>query len=193
MFFAGGARKKHPTPLYLEMVLINESFTVYWKEVRMAYKIGDKVIHWAYGLGEIINIEEKPIGNHPTRCYVLQTTDLTIWIPVNDTKQRSLRLPTPAEEFNSFIDILTGPSEKLLDDRNLRKDQLMAQIKDGQLASICQVVRDLTHFQHGAKLNDQEKNILERATKSLLSEWSCSLNVPFHQAQQTMTSLLQSK
>ena len=159
----------------------------------MTYLIGDKVIHWSYGLGEIIAIEEKPIGNRPTSCYVMQTADLTIWIPINELKQRSLRQPTPAEEFTDFIAILTGPSEKLQDDRNLRKDQLMAQIKDGQLSSICHVVRDLTNFQRSAKLNDQEKSILERATKSLLSEWVCSMGVPLHQAHQTMTSLLASK
>ena len=86
---------------------------------------------------------------------------------------------------------MTAPREKLNDDRNLRKDQLMAQIKDGQLDSICQVVRDLTYFQRVAKLNDQEKNILERATKSLLTEWTHSLGVPMQQARQAMANLLE--
>ena len=157
----------------------------------MTYKIGDWVVHWIYGLSEIINIDEKPIGGQNTRCYVIKTADLTVWVPINDLKQRSLRLPTPADEFSRYFAILTGPREKLNDDRNLRKDQLMAQIKDGQLDSICQVVRDLTHFQRVAKLNDQEKNILERATKSLLTEWTHSLGVPMQQARQAMANLLE--
>jgi RNA polymerase-interacting CarD/CdnL/TRCF family regulator len=51
-------------------------------------------------------------------------------------------------------------------------------------------VRDLTHFKRSKKLNDQENSILERATNSLLTEWSHSLEMPQHQAQQAMMSLL---
>ena len=66
----------------------------------------------------------------------------------------------------------------------------MTQMRDGQLASICKVVRDLTHFKRNGKLNDQEKYILERAEKSLLTEWTYSLGLPLSQAHQAMTSML---
>jgi RNA polymerase-interacting CarD/CdnL/TRCF family regulator len=156
----------------------------------MIFHVGDKVIHWIYGLGEVVNIEEKIIGGHPTNCYVVQTSDLTIWVPINDLQQRSLRMPTPPEEFERLFSILTSPNEMLVEDRALRKDQLMEKMKDGQLASICRVVRDLTHFQRSTKLNDQEKSILERAIKSLLTEWTYSLGVPLNQAHQAMMTLL---
>ena len=111
-------------------------------------------------------------------------------VPFNDLQQHSLRLPAPPEEFERLSVILTNPSETLLEDRVLRKDQLMTQMKDGQLASICRVVRDLTHFKHSKKLNDQEKSILERAINSLLTEWTYSLGMPLSQAHQAMTNLL---
>jgi RNA polymerase-interacting CarD/CdnL/TRCF family regulator len=157
----------------------------------MGFHIGDTVIHWTYGLGEIVLIEEKPIGGNLTNCYVVQTSDLTIWIPINDVQQGSLRLPAVPEEFKRLFTILTSPSEKLLEDRAMRKDQLMAQIKDGQLASICRVVRDLTQYKRNTKLNDQEKSILERAMNSLLTEWAYSLGMPLNQAHQAMTNLLE--
>ena len=156
----------------------------------MGFQIGDKVIHWTYGLGEIVLIEEKIIHGHLTNCYVVQISDLTIWIPIDDLGQNSLRVPTPPNDFDKLFAILTSPSEKLLEDRMLRKTQLMEQLKDGQLASICRVVRDLTHFQRSTKLNDQERSILERAIKSLLAEWTYSLGTPLNQAHQAMTSML---
>ena len=156
----------------------------------MNFQIGDTVIHWSYGLGEIADIEEKVIQDRLTKCYVLRTSDLTIWIPINDQPQQSLRMPTSPDEFTNLFEILSAPSEKLLEDRVQRKDQLMSQMKDGQLASICRVVRDLTHFKQHSKLNDQEKSILERAINSLLTEWTYSLGMPLSQAQQAMTSLL---
>jgi len=156
----------------------------------MGFQIGDKVIHSTFGLGEIVHIEEKIIQGLPTNCYVVRTTELMVWIPINDLQQHSLRVPTPPEEFERLSVILTNPSETLLEDRELRKNQLMTQMKDGQLASICRVVRDLTHFKHSKKLNDQEKSILERAINSLLTEWTYSLGMPLSQAHQAMTNLL---
>jgi len=157
----------------------------------MSFQIGDKVIHCVFGLGEISAIEEKPINGELTNCYVVKITDLTIWIPIDDLQQNSLRLPTPPDEFVKVLPILSSPNEILVDDRVLRKHQLIEQLRDGQLASICRVVRDLTHFQHNSKLNDQEKSILERAINTLLAEWSLSLGTPVNQAHQAMESMLQ--
>ncbi len=156
----------------------------------MGFHIGDKVIHCTYGLGEIVHIEEKNIREQSTNCYVFHTRDLTIWIPINDLHQNSLRMPASPDEFMRLFAILTSPGETLPEDRVMRKDQLLEHMKDGQLASICQVVRDLTHFKRIKKLNDQERSILGRATNSLITEWIFSLGVSQIQAQQSMAQLL---
>lgn len=156
----------------------------------MGFDIGDKVIHATYGLGEIVDIEEKNIHDFPTNCYVVRAGDLTIWIPIDDLQPHSLRLPTLPEQFTKLSAILADPSEELLEDRMLRKDQLMAQMKDGQLASVCRVVRDLTHFKLGTRLTIQEKFILEKAINTLLAEWTYSLGMSLSQAHKAMTDML---
>jgi len=156
----------------------------------MSFQIGDKVIHLTHGLGEIVRIEEKNIHDLPTKCYVVSTADLIIWIPIDDIQQHNLRQPTPPEEFVRLFDILSGPSEKLQEDRIMRKDQLLAQMKDGQLASLFKVVRDLTHLKHSSKLNDREKSILEWSTNSLLTEWAYSLEITLNQAKLAMMNML---
>jgi RNA polymerase-interacting CarD/CdnL/TRCF family regulator len=158
----------------------------------MDFRISDKVIHCTFGLGEITDIEEKTINGHLTNCYVVHFSDMTVWVPTVDPEQNSLRVPTPPEEFMKTLPILTSPNENLLEDRVLRKNQLMERLKDGQLASICRVVRDLKFYQRNSKLNDQEKSILERAVNSLLTEWTVSMGTPQHQAYQAMESMLQS-
>jgi RNA polymerase-interacting CarD/CdnL/TRCF family regulator len=156
----------------------------------MRFEIGEKVIHWNFGLGEIVKIEDKNIHGFLTKCYVLRTIDLTIWIPVNDLQQPSLRVPTLPEEFMKLSAILSNPSEMLLEDRLLRKDQLLARMNEGQLSSICRVVRDLTNFKRSARLTLQEKSILEKAVNSLLTEWTYSLGMSLIQARQAMTIML---
>jgi len=155
----------------------------------MNYEIGDKVIHCTYGLGEIIKLEEKNINDRPTDCYVVRINDMTIWIPTDD-EQNSLRLPSTSEEFVKVLPILSSPNETLQEDRVLRKQHLLEQLRDGELTSICRLIRDLTHFKRDKKLNDQEKSILERAIKTLTAEWSLSLGIPQSEAHQTMESML---
>jgi len=157
----------------------------------MGFKVGNKVIHCTFGLGEITNIEEKTINGKQENCYVVRMNDLTIWIPMDDPEQNSLRKPTPPEEFIKTLPILTSPNENLLEDRVLRKKQLTEQLKDGQLSSICRVVRDLNHYKRNSKLNDQEKSIFERAVKSLLTEWVFSMGTTQLQAHQAMESMLE--
>jgi RNA polymerase-interacting CarD/CdnL/TRCF family regulator len=156
----------------------------------MGFRIGDKVIHCTFGLGEITQIEAKVINGHLANCYVIQLTDMTIWVPMDDSGQSTLRVPTPPDEFIKTLPILSSPNESLLEDRVLRRKQLIDQLKDGQLSSICRVVRDLSHYQRNSKLNDQEKSILDRAVRSLLTEWTFTLGTNQHQAHQTMESML---
>jgi RNA polymerase-interacting CarD/CdnL/TRCF family regulator len=156
----------------------------------MNFHIGDKVIHCSFGLGEITKIEEMIINGHTTTCYVVQITDMTVWIPVDDNQHNSLRLPATPEEFSRVLPILSSPNEALQEDRLLRKQHLIEQLSDGQLSSICRLIRDLTHLKRSAKLSDQEKSILERAIKTLVAEWSLSLGIPQIQAYQSMESLL---
>lgn len=157
----------------------------------MNFQIGSQVIHCTFGLGEIIQIEEKTINGKPENCYVVRMNDMTMWIPMDDQDQNSLRMPTPPEEFIRTLPILISQNEELLEDRELRKKQLTEQLKDGQLASICRVVRDLSHYQRNSRLNYQEKSILERAINSLLTEWVFSLGITQPQAHLAMESMLQ--
>jgi RNA polymerase-interacting CarD/CdnL/TRCF family regulator len=157
----------------------------------MRFHMGDQVIHSNFGLGEIVKIEEKKINGHLSNYYVVSINNMTVWVPVDD-EQNSLRIPTPPDEFVKTLPILTSPQQDLQTDRVMRKKQLLDQLKDGQLASICRVIRDLTFYQRNSKLNDQEKSILERAVRSLLTEWTLSLGTTQNQAHQAMENMLNS-
>lgn len=157
----------------------------------MDFQVGDNVIHRTFGLGEITGIEEKVINETEVVCYVVQVNNMTIWVPADIPGQNSLRIPTPPEEFIKTIEILTTPHDSIEGDRVLRKKQLLDQLRDGQLTSICHVIRDLSHYKRTFKLNDQEKSILEHAVESLLTEWSRSMEIPLDQAQKSMETMLQ--
>jgi RNA polymerase-interacting CarD/CdnL/TRCF family regulator len=155
------------------------------------FQVGDHIIHWVYGPGEIIEIEEKVLSGHTDEYYVVQMHNLTLWVPLDDSSEHCLRFPTQANDFQVLFQILASPGEPLSEDRLLRKSQLTALLKGRTLESTCEVIRDLVHYQRSNKLNENDNSILKRAWSSLLNEWSVVLSVPVKQAERELRDLLE--
>jgi RNA polymerase-interacting CarD/CdnL/TRCF family regulator len=156
----------------------------------MDFQVGDKVVHWVYGPGEIINLEEKVLSGHTNLYFVVQVNNLTLWVPSDEQGKRSMRFPTPASEFEDLFALLRSPGVPLPNDRLERKLELSERMKDGTLESICRVIRDLHFFRQTQKFNESDTSTLERAQKFLLSEWRISLSVPAAQAEKELNQLL---
>lgn len=156
----------------------------------MTYQVGSKVIHWAYGPGEIIQLDEKRLAGKSAMYYVVQFKDMTVWVPIDDSDKCSLRSPTPPGEFNNLFEILRGAGEILPEDRLERKNQLTERLRAGTLEAICRVIRDLCSYSYKKKLNDYDSGIMDRARRFLLAEWKLSLSVPAEDAQGKLEVLL---
>lgn len=156
----------------------------------MDYQVGDKVIHRSYGLGEIVQVDEKFIHERQMICYVVRTRDLTIWVTADEPDKSSIRRPTPRSDFEKLFAILRSPGSPLPVDRFERKTYLTERMKDGKLASICSVIRDLVFYRREKKLNEYDNSTLERAESFLLTEWMYSLSVSKVQANSELMELL---
>lgn len=157
----------------------------------MAFQIGDKVVHWAYGLGEVIQLDEKQLAGKSALYYVVKVKDLTLWVPIEEANTRKLRLPTAKTEFEGLFNILRGEGEVLSEDRMERKGQLTERLREGSLESICQLIRDLSAFGYKKKLNESDSQILARACKMLFDEWNLSLAIPVPVAERELDQLLE--
>ncbi len=156
----------------------------------MNFHPGDQVVHWTYGLGEIIELDEKKLLGKTEQYYVVQINDLTLWVPVTSEGESSLRFPTPAAEFDQYISMLKATPEPLEEDRLQRKNQLSSLLKDGSLASVCKVVRDMAFHLQSKKGNDHDFATLERALNLLIEEWSASQSIPLSAARQELGAVL---
>ncbi len=156
----------------------------------MVYEVGDKVVHWAYGVGEIVQIDKKTLGGRNSLYYKVQIRDLTIWVPVDEDNQTNLRLPTPAKEFDKLFGILRESGVELSSDRLERKNHFSEALRSGSLESICGVIRDLSAFSRGKKLNDNDAVVLDRAKNLLLDEWRLSFNISMAEAQKQLKNIL---
>jgi RNA polymerase-interacting CarD/CdnL/TRCF family regulator len=161
------------------------------QEVRMNFREGESVMHWTYGLGKIIRLEERALSGHNTLYYAVQIGDLTVWVPADGHLESRLRSPTPEAEFREVLAILSAPGEPLPDDRHERKTLLTELLKDGRAESLCRVIRRLyTYRQQVRSLNDNDQALLRRAQSVLLGEWGFALSVTPAQAEIALHSLL---
>ncbi|MBN1537504.1 MAG: hypothetical protein JW908_12275 [Anaerolineales bacterium] len=156
----------------------------------MEYEVGDKVVHWAYGVGEVVKIDKKMLDGQYELYYKIQVRDLTIWVPVDDASKTSLRLPTQAKDFEKLFRILQGSGVELSTDRLERKTYFSEALRSGNLEAVCKVIRDLSAFSREKKLNDNDSLVLERAKNLLLEEWRLSFDIPMAEAQKRLKRLL---
>ena len=57
------------------------------------FQVGDRVIHWTYGPGQIVQVEEKQVASEMVEYYKVQVKDLTIWVPLKEFGEAALAQP----------------------------------------------------------------------------------------------------
>ncbi len=156
----------------------------------MEFQVGDTVMHWRYGLGQIMGREERQVTGEAKLYYVVQIQELKVWVPVDEMLLDRLRRPTSPSAFQRLFAILSGPSAALPDDRRERKSSLHARMAGGSAESLCHVIRDLSTLLERRTVNDDDKATLNRARSMLLAEWGYSLKIPAAQAADSLSELL---
>jgi len=156
----------------------------------MNFHEGDPVMHWTYGFGKVIRLEERDLSGQKTMYYAVQVGDLTVWVPADDRLMSRLRPPTPQAEFKKLFTILSRPGDQLPVDRQARKSLLVEMLKDGRAESLCTVIRNLTTYRHAHPLNYNDEALLKRARNALLGEWGFALSVTTLEAEMELHRLL---
>ena len=158
----------------------------------MNFHKGDTVMHWTYGIGQIVNLEERALSGLKTIYYVVQVRDMTVWVPADSKVGSRLRSPTSKSRFQRLLAILSGPSEPLPEDRLERKTRLLELLEDGRPESLCRVIRDLSAYQkrQARPMNDNDQMILKQSRNTLLGEWEFVLSITRAQAELDLHHLL---
>jgi RNA polymerase-interacting CarD/CdnL/TRCF family regulator len=158
----------------------------------MNFHEGDSVMHWTFGLGRVVRMEERNVSGSEVLYYAIEIGDMTIWVPADGMLQNRLRLPTSAREFKKLQDILSGPGNPLPEDRHQRKLAVMEILKDGSAESLCRVIRSLANHRKVRALNENDQALLRRLEKALIGEWSVSLSITPLEAENELHQLLSS-
>ncbi len=143
----------------------------------MNFKIGDVIIHWTYGVGTIVAIEEKTVAGVPQLYYAVEVELLKFWMPVNGIDNDAIHKPIEKEKFTQLFDILRTHGENLPDRQYERKNELRERMKKKSLVDLCHIIRDLTDRSRSHNLNQDDTSTLHQAKEHLIDEWVLTFGV----------------
>lgn len=156
------------------------------KAAKRLFHRGDAVMHWTYGLGSVVRLENRELLGQKMLYYAVQVGDMTVWVPNDDQLPIRLRRPSTRGQLPKLRTLLSKPGVPLPQDRHERKTMLLEMLKDGRAESLCKVIRSLVVFAKNHPLNDNDQALLKRAQTALLAEWSHALSVTPDQIEQQL-------
>ncbi len=159
----------------------------------MDFQIGETVVHCAYGLGQVLALEERALDQNTTLYYMVRMADLTVWVPDDEKLKSRLRVPTDEASFRKLLSILSSPVEPLPEDRHQRNVLIMGLLNDGKIESLLKAMRDLTAFRQSRFWNEYDNGLMKRAQKALIGEWSLVLSITPSEAEYELHGLLTHK
>ncbi|MDW7644736.1 MAG: CarD family transcriptional regulator [Desulfuromonadales bacterium] len=138
------------------------------------FKVGDKAVYPAQGVGVIEAIEAKEFAGQKHEFYVLRIvdSDMLIMVPVSNAGNVGLRGLIGKDQIPSLYDVLgdkqTDASGGVSWSR--RQREYNEKIKSGDLFEVAEVLRELYLIKEGKELSYGEKKVLELARKLLVKE-----------------------
>jgi len=144
------------------------------------FKIGDRAVYPAHGVGVIQDIQCKVIGGCKRIFYVLKIIekDMTIMIPKENAESVGLREIISKKDIPKVFRILAERNGKVdCQTWNRRYREYMEKIKSGSVFEVAEVLRDLFHLKGDKDLSFGERQMLDLAQNLLVKELAIAKNI----------------
>jgi RNA polymerase-interacting CarD/CdnL/TRCF family regulator len=154
-------------------------------------KIGDLVVHPAFGLGHLVELEEKQFYQEGLHLYYKITRHKqSMWVRVEAQESSGLRPVTPRSELAHYRDVLKSPPVPLNTNQPQRQLDLVSSLKQGSFQGVCEVMRDLTAWGWQKPLDQADTTTLQKTRDSLSEEWALMADISPIEARREIDSLL---
>ena len=178
--------KKIPTPVSgLRIAKSNEQkpeIKKIKKQVseKKIYKPKDHIVYPKHGVGQILSVSFKTIGDIEVQCYNIKfEKDKAIGLlPIN--KQSHLRSLSTINQINKSVNILKGKPKIKKSMWSRRAQEYEQKINSGKIYELAEVVRDLNKGSDA--IIDQsysERQLFEKAYERIIAELQIVLNLSY--------------
>lgn len=139
------------------------------------FKVGDKAVYPAHGVGVIKKIETKDICGSSVDFYVIKilSSGATVMVP---TKQvgKGIRALISTREVKGVYSILKSEGIVTKTTWNRRFREFSEKLRTGSVVDIAEVLRDLNTLQVDKELSFGEKKMMDKAREMIVTEISAA-------------------
>lgn len=156
------------------------------------FKVGDKAVYPAHGVGVIESIEIKEISGTKYTFYILRIldNDMTIMIPTKKIDEVGLREVISRRDIPKVYEILKERQVEIENQAwNRRYREYMDKIKGGSVFEIAAVLRNLFLLKIEKDLSFGERRIMDMARNLLVKELSVAKNSPEENIRQDIEAI----
>jgi CarD family transcriptional regulator len=136
------------------------------------YRKGDTVVHPEHGAAVITDLRERDFLGERKKYFVLRLAygDLTLMVPVDNTKDVGLRQVVSKQEVKKVLDVLREDESKMATNWSRRFKNNMEKLHSGDPYQVAEVVKNLSIRERSKGLSAGEKRMLAKARQILVSE-----------------------
>ena len=141
--------------------------------MREAFKVGDKAVYPAHGVGEVTAIENRSIGGIEQTFYILRILEngMKIMVPTDNIRQVGLREVISKSKVEKVLKILKAKSLSVETTTwNRRYREYMEKIKTGSVYEVAEVLRDLYILKADKDLSFASSSYFDQAKGLLVRE-----------------------
>jgi CarD family transcriptional regulator len=142
----------------------------------MSFRVGDKAVYPAHGVGVIKRIESKDIGGARQDFYVLQiiASGATLMVPISASLKVGMRGLISVQDVEQVYSILKSAGIISQTTWNRRFRQFNDKLRTGSVADIAEVLRDLNSLRTTKDLSFGEKKMMDKAKSMIVAEISAA-------------------
>lgn len=138
-----------------------------------SFSVGDKAVHPAHGVGEVMALEQRELGGRPSTIYVLKIVDsgLKVMVPTEAVQRVGLRRVMAPDQADQIFEILRAPEVAVdLQPWSRRFRAYTEMVKSGSSTEIAKVLRDMYRLKFDKDLSFGERRLLDQARSLLVQE-----------------------
>jgi CarD family transcriptional regulator len=157
------------------------------------FKIGNKVVYPAHGVGEVIDIETESIAGISIQVYVVSFPHdkMVLRVPVKRAVATGLRALVSKDSVAKIYKVLQGKAAKVTNKMwNRRAQEYESKINSGDITAVAEVIRDL-HKDSGTDRSYSERTIYESAINRLAGELSVLESISVAEAVTRLANVLE--
>ena len=147
--------------------------------MQATFKVGDKAVYPAHGVGEVTAIENREISGQTQTFYILRILEngMKIMIPTNNVRQVGLREVIGKDKVDKVFKILKE-KDRSVDTTtwNRRYREYQEKIRTGSVFEVAEVLRDLYLLKADKDLSFCELKLLDLARGLLIKELAVAKN-----------------